>query len=143
MPLDAWLVITLYYDASGLLIAPLYQDGRSANGPDSGSVAGGAGSVTFDETTNAALLVDLNAAWGHYTVSAGALLKDGVTVTIAAPSATTTQNQQVQDQAQQVVNDITTYLGLSSPTNAQTLALIRELARYVRYDIHHTILDPH
>lgn len=134
-------MITLYYDAAGALLSPAFRDGRSVNGPDTGGLPGAAGSLTFDETTNAALFAALGARWNTFTAPGGVLTHSGQAVTINAPSDTTTQAQQVQTQAQQVVDDITTYLALTSPTNAQTLALVRELARVVRYLLRRFVLS--
>lgn len=98
-------------------------------------------SLDLDGGSNAALLADCAANPGRYLLTSGTLTRDGQAVVIAAPSATYTQRQQVITQAQQIVDDLTAYLALGSPTNAQTVAAFREVAQAVRYFIRHFVLD--
>lgn len=133
-------MITLYYDINGTLLVPAYLNGQSAFGPDTGSHTSAVGTVTFDETTNPALVTGLGTKWEIYTAPAGVLTYSGQPVSVNPPSVATTQAQQVQSQAQQVIDDITTYLALGSPTNAQTVAAFREVAQVVRYLLRTVIL---
>lgn len=122
---------TLYADMqTGALLRLVRADlDRAQAGPP----PAGAATLDFDESTNADLLATLLADWNHHALVSGQLLHSGQAVIIAAPSAATVQAQQVRQQAQQVVDDITAFLALASPTTAQTLALVKELAQVLRY----------
>ena len=105
-----------------------------------GPAPASAATLDFDESTNADTLATLLADWNHHTLVSGQLLHNGQAVTIAAPSAAYTQRQQVYQQAQQIIDDIGAYLALSSPTNAQTVAMFQEQLRAVRYLIRQFVL---
>ena len=134
-------MITIYYDTNGNLLPPIYLDGQSAFGPDTGSQLNSVGSITFDESTNKALLQDINTNWSAYTVVAGNLQHNGQAVTIAADSTITTERTQVISQAPKMISDLTTYINLSNPTASQTTAAVQDIARAVRYLIRHIILE--
>lgn len=85
--------------------------------------------LVFDEATNAAAAADLTVSVDPYRLAGSALTKDGQAVVIAADGEDAT----VRKQAQQTVDDLTTYLGLATPTNAQNALALKTLARAVRY----------
>ena len=124
----------LYIDGTNRVIHAAPDDG--ADPPDSTTMA-----LAFDAATNAAVQTAVSAEPWRYTISGGTLLRDGQAVTIAAAGTAYTQRQQVVSQAQQVIDDITTYLALGSPTNAQTVAAFREVAQVVRYLIRHIVQE--
>lgn len=97
--------------------------------PPSINADGPTSELSIDPESNAALVADIGVDSTRYRLVAGVLSKDGVTVTLAPDS----ENETVRKQAQQTVSDLTTYLGLANPTNAQNSAVLKTLARAVRY----------
>jgi hypothetical protein len=126
----------LYSDASGALLRLV----GTPNEGDFPAPAGAASTLTFDESTNAATVASLLAEWSAYRLVSGQLSRGGQAVTIAAPSAAYTQRQQVYQQAQQILSDMDAYLALSSPTNAQTVAMFQEQLRAFRWVLRHLVL---
>lgn len=126
-------MITIHYDARGHLVAPLVQDGTSVDGPVTGLLPGATGQLTFDEATNPGALAGLGADWGAHTVVAGALQRGGVAVALAPDSASASERADMLASGQQALDSLTTYLGLASPTAAQTTQVVKLLCRIARY----------
>ena len=120
---------TLYAAADATLSRFLTSD-QEAEYPT--APPGTASTLQFDESTNAALIAGLSSDWQSYRLSGSTLTHNGQAVTIGAPSAAYTQRQQVTAQAQQLLSDIDAYLALSTPTNAQTVAMFQEQLRAFR-----------
>ncbi len=118
---------TLSHDAAGRILRIVGSDSEAAM--YQGDPAGLAGTLVFDRATNAALSTAIRANPDAYRVIGGALQLNGSPVAIAADS----EDEAVRKVAQQTVNDLTTYLGLASPTNAQNILALKTLARAVRY----------
>lgn len=97
---------------------------------------GSAGSVQYDETTNRNLASTVINAMAEFTVVGGVLQRNGSPVTIAADSQTKqTLDALIQGAQQAVQNNQTAiandqaFIGLASPTQAQTLAYVKQLAQ--------------
>src|SRR4051794_14886698 len=60
-----------------------------------GAPAGAAGSLAFDETTNAAALSALDTDWNAHTCPGGVLKRNGVNVALAADAADTADRKAV------------------------------------------------
>lgn len=76
-----------YADANGALIA-FAENFFVSQGPEfAGAKAAAAFTVDFDESTNAALVVDIQANLKQYAAPSGVLKKSGATVSITAASA--------------------------------------------------------
>lgn len=118
---------TLYADASNRIVRYLRTAAEEAQWPT--PPAGTAHTLVFDEETNAATAADLSASTDPYRLAGSALTKDGASVVIAPDGESAT----VRKQAQQTVNDLTTYLGIGSPNNTQNTLALKTLARAVRY----------
>lgn len=112
----------IWYDAGGAILRVAANDAEEARHV---APAGAAGSVAFDEQTNASVLAELASAWQAHTCPAGVLKRDGVTVSIAADGQTKTDRSNWDQQYAAFVAACNTYLGLASPTNAQVVAQVR------------------
>lgn len=118
---------TLYAGADNRIIRYLRSLDDEARYPT--PPAGIAHTLAFDEDTNAATVADLAQSTDAYRLNGSTLTKDGAPVVIAPDGEDAT----VRKQAQQTVLDLTAYLALPSPTNAQNILALKTLARAVRY----------
>jgi hypothetical protein len=117
-----------YYDAAGNFLAFSRndaQDGRIV--PPAGQHA--SSPLAFDETSNAAVCDAIGLAPLQYTVVAGVLKRNGVTVAVAADDPATADKKALLANAAQAVSDNNTYLAIGSPTNAQVAAQVRTLTQ--------------
>jgi hypothetical protein len=116
----------IYANAAGALLRMLATEEEERQFPD--PPPGAAGVLDFDEDTNAAVIAGVHAAWDAHTLLGGVLRLNGQAVTIAPPSQEYTDRQQLQTYWQ----NLQTYLGLSNPTNAQTVAAVKTIIRVLR-----------
>lgn len=118
---------TIYAGADNLVLRYLDTPEEEAQYPN--PPIGTAHTLVFDQDTNAATAADLALSTDAYRLAGSTLTKDGTPVAIAADGESTT----VRKQAAQTVADLTTYLGLANPTNAQNILALKTIARAVRY----------
>lgn len=118
---------TLYAGADTRIIRYLRTEADERQFPD--PPAGTAQTLKFDADTNAALAADLAATLDAYRLSGATLTKNGATQTLVADG----EDAQVRALAAQAIADLTTYIGLSSPTAAQRLTFERLVARILRF----------
>lgn len=118
---------TIYAGADNTILRYLRTPDEEAQHPT--PPPGTAHTLSFDAETNAATAADLALSTDAYRLSGASLTKAGAPVAIAADG----ENETVRKQAAQTVADLTTYLGLANPTNAQNVLALKTIARAVRY----------
>lgn len=127
----------LYTDASGALLRCDVTPGQLQQA----APANTASTLDFDPDANDVLLVNI-------VIQPLAVRYDGATVTIGgqaysvqAASTDYQQSQQIISRGRTAIGDMTTYLALTSPTNAQNVAELQLLTRAVRWLLHEALLD--
>jgi hypothetical protein len=121
----------IYADANGALLRLLKNADEEAQ---YGAPAGAVGTLDFDEATNAGVLDGIVADWDAHTLIGGVLSRAGVAVPIAAPGQQFAARQQLAAAKQTIqgnASGLSAYRGLSSPTNAQTVAAVKALCEDV------------
>lgn len=88
----------------------------------------GPNELDCDEATNAATLAAYDTDSRSFTLAGGVLRRSGVVVTINAPGPAE-QERITAATAATVLASLQTYRDLASPTNAQTLAVVKLLCR--------------
>ena len=121
----------VWYDAAGAILRLAANDAEEAEFAARSPLAGAAGSLAFDEATNATLVADLGADWNAYACPAGVLKKGGVNVTINADGAAKAEIDDLLSQAAGAISANNTYIALASPTNAQTAAQVKALSQQI------------
>ena len=121
----------IYADNAGVILGTRRNEDEDARhgAPDDATVV-----LTFDETTNPDLIEALLEDWNAHTMPGGVLTRDGVAVPIAAPGQQYSARQQLTAAKQTIQSNasgLTTYRGLASPTNAQTVSAVKALAEDV------------
>lgn len=112
----------IYADAQGTIVRFLADaDQEKAFGapPAFASV------LDFDESTNAQVVTAIQQDLYGFTLLAGVLSHRGVSVPIAAPSSTYTDRQQMQT----IRDGLTQYMGVATPTLAQTASAVKLIIR--------------
>lgn len=116
---------TIYADASGNLLAFLKNALELQTEYPGGAPAAASFTITFDETTNAALVADILASYLTYTAPGGVLKKNNQTVTITPASALTTSEQAILNQFPVLgFNQAITILQAGSATLPQTQLML-------------------
>lgn len=82
-------------------------------------------SVVFDEDTNAVTVRDLMSTLAPFTIVAGVLKKNGVTVSFVADG----DKAGMVKAAAAAIQANSDFLAIASPTNAQTLAQVKALTQ--------------
>ena len=118
---------TLHYNAQGAILRRLLTPDQEAAWPD--PPAGAVGALQFDEDTNPGVAARLRADSTPFAVVGGALQEAGAPVTLAADGNDRTQRQQLDTWAAATQ----TYLGLNTPTAAQTTAQVQRNARALAF----------
>lgn len=113
----------VFYNGGGAVVAFARDSREEATAFPSG--VPGASAFEFDEDTNANLVDEIARDLTPFTVVAGVLRRNGSNVSPAADGDRTGLRKAVAAALQANAD----YIALASPTNAQTLAQVRELTR--------------
>lgn len=117
----------LYANSAGSLLRLLKtEEEESIYGAPSGTVF----SLSFDESANTALLAALDQDWNSHTMPSGTLQRNGSPVSISSAGSRFTARQQLVEAKNTILGNaagLSTYRGLASPTNAQSIAAIKAL----------------
>lgn len=120
---------TIHHAADGSLLRLLQTEREEADYPT--PPPGTAGTVTFDESSNAGVVAALNADWNSHRVAGGKLQRSGADVTIAADSPERAARRTAKNQAATLL----TALRGGSASNAQIQrALAYLLAQELKRD---------
>ena len=122
---------TLWYDGNGNLLALAQSDAeQSARFPN--GYVGAAGSIIFDESTNASIIASLNGnvegfRWQDHTVQNGQLLRDGQILAIAPDGQERIALQAILANAANEIAANTVFLALPNVANQQLVLQLQAL----------------
>src|SRR5690606_3583747 len=128
--------LNLHSAFRGGVVARIYHDNAGAvlrfarTKAEEATPAGAAGSLAFDETTNAALAQQIADDPLAYLVSGGQLRRGGQAVAIAADSASKQERDDFDAALTAYLADMQTYLGIAdSATNVQVRDQVKRLTQ--------------